>query len=90
MDTNVTIGDALPEDMRDNYPDEVLNVPLSEAVNIAVYDMPPTSDLSEDDIDDIKQIFALYQSEGGPGSESDGSDYWSKTPEQNQTYWNKS
>ncbi len=90
MADNLTIGDALPDYMQDNYPETVLEVPLSEAVNIAVYGEPPTSDLSQDDINSVIQIFNLYQSQGGQGSDAGGSAYWNKSPDENQAYWNKS
>ncbi len=90
MATNLTVGDALPDYMKSDYPETVLNVSLSEAVNIAVYSEPPTSDLSESDIDDIIEIFEEYQSEGGPGSDAGGSAYWNKSKDENSAYWNKS
>jgi hypothetical protein len=88
--TIVTIGDALPDYMKADYSETVLNVPLEEAVKIAVYDEPPTSNLSEDDIDDIVEIFGQYQSEGGPDANAGGSAYWNKSPDENSAYWNKS
>ncbi len=90
MATNLTVGDALPDYMKSDYPETVLNVSLSEAVNIAVYSEPPTSNLSESDIDDIIEIFQEYQSEGGPDSDAGGSAYWNKSKDENSAYWNKS
>jgi hypothetical protein len=90
MATTTTLGDALPDYLKGDYSAAVLNVPLSEAVNIAVYSMPPTSNLSEDDINDIIEIFQLYQAEGGPGADPGGSAYWNKSKDENQAYWNKS
>lgn len=90
MPTTVTLGDALPSYLKDDYPEAVLNVPLSEAVKIAVYSEPPTSNLTEDEIDDIVEIFQLYQNEGGPGSDAGGSAYWNKSQDENSAYWNKS
>ncbi|MEP6465956.1 MAG: hypothetical protein ABJB05_06605 [Parafilimonas sp.] len=90
MDANQTIGDALPDYMKADYSETVLNVPLSEAVNIAVYDEPPTSNLSQEDIDDINEIFETYQADGGPDSDAGGSAYWNKSVDENQAYWNKS
>ena len=90
MESNLTIGDALPDYMKADYSETVLNVPLAEAVNIAVYSEPPTSNLSQDDIDDVIEIFQLYQSEGGPDSDAGGSAYWNKSVDENQAYWNKS
>lgn len=89
MATNPTIGDALPADMKADYPQSVLDVTLDEAVKIAVYDEPPTSPLSEEDVEDVKEIFETYEEEGGPGADSGGSAYWNKSPDENSAYWNK-
>lgn len=89
MATTPTIGDALPADMKADYPQSVLDVTLDEAVKIAVYDEPPTSALSEEDVEDVKEIFETYESEGGPGSDAGGSTYWNKSPDENSAYWNK-
>lgn len=88
MAADLTIGDVLPDNLKADYPETVLNVPLTEAVEIALYNEPPTSDLSEDDIEDIIEIFQEYQAEGGPGSNS-SSAYWNKSKDENSAYWNK-
>ncbi|MEP7318557.1 MAG: hypothetical protein ABI921_07440 [Panacibacter sp.] len=89
MSTNLTIGDVLPDYLKSNYSQTVLDVPLSEAVQIAVYNEPPTSGLSDADIDSVKAIYQEYQSEGGPNSDPGGSAYWNKSADQNTAYWNK-
>jgi len=89
MAADLTIGDVLPDYLKADYSETVLSVPLTEAVEIAVYNEPPTSDLSEDDIEDIIEIFQEYETEGGPGSDPGGSAYWNKSKDENSAYWNK-
>jgi hypothetical protein len=86
---DLTIGDALPDNMKSEYPQSVLEVTLTEADQIVNQGMPPTSNLSKADIEDLQEIFNDYQEEGGPNSDSDGSAYWNKTPAENSAYWNK-
>ena len=86
---DLTIEDALPDDMKSEYPESVLMVTLAEADQIVNQGMPPTSDLSESDIQDLQDIFNDYEEEGGPNSDSDGSAFWNKTPAENSAYWNK-
>jgi len=83
--SDLTIGDVLPADMKSQYPSEVLAVSLEEAINIAKYDMPPTSDLSASDIEDINAIYNAYMANHSPDTNSA---YWNTTPDQNQAYWN--
>jgi len=85
---NLTIGDVLPSEEKDKYSDNVLNVSLEEAVNIVVYTMPPTSDLTDEEINEIKEIYNCYLSTGGEGSDSDSA-YWNKSQDSNQAYWDK-
>lgn len=89
-DQNLTLRDVLPENLKSNYPDEVLATSMEEAYNIAVYDQPPTSALSKDDINDIVEIYELYQNKGQNG-QSNGSSpaYWEKSEEENKAYWEK-
>ena len=88
-DSNLTIGDVLPDNQKDKYSDAVLNVTLEEAMNIAIYDMPPSSDLTNEEVSQIKQIYKDYVNTGGDGSDS-GSAYWDKSQDENQAYWDKS
>ncbi len=87
-DSNLTIGDVLPENQKDQYSDAVLNMSLKEAMDIAVYNMPPTSDLTSDEVAQINKIYKDYVNNGGDGSDS-GSAYWDKSQEENQAYWDK-
>ncbi|MBK9271007.1 MAG: hypothetical protein IPM48_05385 [Saprospiraceae bacterium] len=83
--SNLTLGEVLPSDMRSQYPSEVLDVSMEEAINIAKYDMPPSSDLSASDIEDIKSIYSAYMANHDDHSNSA---YWNTTPDKNQAYWN--
>lgn len=83
--SNLTIGDLLPSSMQGQYPASVLNVSIEEALNIAKYDMPPSSDLSPSDVAAIKEIYSAYLSNHDPNTNSA---YWNTTPDQNQAYWN--
>ena len=92
--SNLTIGDVLPDDLKsEDYPETVLQVPLTEAYSIAEEGMPPTSKLSMDDIQSIKDIFEEYYATGGGSeegtSEAGGSAYWNKSPDENSAYWSK-
>ena len=92
MATNLTIGEVLPDDLKSNYPQSVLNVSVAEAFSIAEEGNPPTSNLSMADIEAIKDIFDVYYATGGGsegGSEAGGSSYWNKSPDENSAYWQK-
>lgn len=88
-DSNLTVGDVLPSSEKDNCSASVLNVSLQEALNVAKYDMPPSDDLSDKQVAELKQIYADYLSKGGDGSGSDSA-YWNKSADSNEAYWNKS
>ena len=60
--SSLTIGDVLPSNMRSNYSAAVLAVTLKEARDIVKFDMPPTSNLSTDDIAALKEIYSEYKS----------------------------
>lgn len=83
--STLTLGDVLPSDLKSKYPD-VLNVDMQEAINIAKYLMPPSSDLSEQQVEDIKEVYATYMNKKGDNSDSA---YWNKSPESNSAYWSK-
>jgi hypothetical protein len=83
--SNLKIGDLLPSDMKSQYPSSVLNVSIEEALNIAKFNMPPSSDLSASDVSDIIQIYNAYMTNHAPDGNSA---YWNTSPDQNQAYWN--
>lgn len=83
---SLTIGDVLPEKYKGDYPEEVLNTSMDEAYNIVYYNEPPSSGLSSSDVEDILEIYKLYQTEGQQG---DGTAYWNKSEDDNKAYWSK-
>ena len=83
--SSLTLGDVLPSDLKSKYAD-VLNVSIEEALNIAKYLMPPSMDLSDDQVNEIKAIYAAYMSNKSDKSDSG---YWNKTPDANSAYWSK-
>ncbi len=83
--SNLTIGDLLPSDMKSQYPSSVLNVSIAEALNIAKFNMPPTSNLSASDVAAIIEIYNAYMNNHDPNGNSA---YWNTSPNQNQAYWN--
>lgn len=76
--SSLTIGDVLPATMRAKYSAAVLAVSLKEARDIVKFDMPPTSNLSSDDIAALKEIYQEYQTHNA---------YWNKKEEDNEAYW---
>ncbi len=86
--SDLTIGDVLPSEEKDKYSENVLNVTLKEAMDIVVYDMPPTSNLTNEEVKEIHEIYQCYLETGGEDSGSDSA-YWNKSPEGNQAYWDK-
>lgn len=82
---NLTLGDLLPEQYKSDYPEEVLNTTMEEAYNIVYYSESP-SGLSNEDAEDINEIYKLYESEGQKG---DGNAYWNKPEDENKAYWSK-
>lgn len=90
MDTsNLTVGDVLPSSEKDQCSSDVLNISLQEAINIAKYDMPPSDNLSDQQVAELKKIYRDYLSNGGDGAGSDSA-YWNKSADSNEAYWNKS
>lgn len=83
--STLTLGDVLPSDLKSKYAD-VLNVPIQEAINVAKYLMPPSSDLTDDQVNEIKAVYAAYMADKGDNSDSA---YWNKSPDANSAYWSK-
>lgn len=87
--SNLTVGDVLPSSKKKEYPSNVMDISLQEAINVAKYDMPPSDNLSDQQVTDLKKIYKDYLSKGGDGSGSDSA-YWNKSSDNNEAYWNKS
>jgi hypothetical protein len=85
-DSMLTLGDVLPTDLKSKYAD-VLNVSMEEAIQIAKYLMPPTCDLSKQQVAEINAIYQTYLSKQGDNSDSA---YWNKSATDNSAYWSKS
>ncbi len=83
---NLTLGDVLPEKYKSDYPDVVLKTTMDEAYNIVYYNEPPSGGLSNEEVEDISEIYNLYQTEGQKG---DGNAYWNKSEDDNKAYWSK-
>jgi hypothetical protein len=86
-DSNLTIGDVLPSSMKSNYSSELLNTSMKTAIDVVKYSMPPPSNLTEKDIDDMNTIYSEY--EGNHGNNTDSS-YWNSSPSDNEGYWSRS
>jgi hypothetical protein len=87
MDNSMlTLGDVLPTDLKSKYAD-VLDVKMEEAIQIAKYSMPPTCNLSQQQVAEINAIYQSYLSKQGDNSDSA---YWNKTAADNSAYWSKS
>lgn len=88
-DSNLTVGDVLPSSEKSKCSSSILSVSLKEALNIAKYDMPPSENLTSQQVSELKQVYADYLSKGGEGAGSDSA-YWNKSSDSNEAYWNKS
>ena len=75
---SLTIGDVLPASMRSKYSAAVLALSLKEARDIVKFDMPPTSNLTADDVAALKEIYKEYQTHNA---------YWNKKEADNEAYW---
>lgn len=80
----LTIGDILPDDLKSNYSPEVLNTTVAQAREIVKLGMPAPSDLSQEDVKELNQIYKEYKATGGQG---DGDAYWNKSEADNDAYW---
>ena len=83
--STLTLGDVLPSDLKSKYAD-ILNVSIQEAINVAKYLMPPSCDLTDGQVTEIKAVYAAYMANKGDNSDSA---YWNKSPEANSAYWSK-
>ena len=86
MSHNLTIGDVLPSGMKSSFSAAVLGTSIDEATKIAKFMEPPTSPLSEGDVNEIKQIYSDYIDNNNQKSDSA---YWNKSEADNEAYWNK-
>ncbi|MES2797289.1 MAG: hypothetical protein V4683_15055 [Bacteroidota bacterium] len=84
--SHLTIGDVLPATLKNHYSAAVLNVTIKEALDIAKFDEPPTSNLSDAAIKSINEIYSHYLSTHAHDTESA---YWNKTDDENEAFWNK-
>jgi hypothetical protein len=84
---NLTLGDVLPQALISKYSAEVMQVSLEEAYNIVKYDMPPTTPLSSQEIQSIRNIYAIYESKADTSDPN--APYWNKSESENQAYWSK-
>jgi hypothetical protein len=84
-DSTLTLGDVLPTSLKSKYAD-VLNVLMEEAIQIAKYSMPPTCDLTQQQVAEINEIYQTYLAKQGDNSDSA---YWNKSATDNSAYWSK-
>lgn len=92
--SKLTIGDLLPADMKSDYSENVLNTPISEAIQIAKFDEPSTTGLDRQEISEIQEIYQTYQDEQEEGTnqpvgKSESNAYWNKSETDNTAYWDK-
>ena len=80
---NVTIGDIIPDDIKSDYSQAVLDTTLAEARNIVVYQMPPPEGMTDDDVQQLNDLYNKYKSQGGNTSNA----FWNKLT--TGAYWNK-
>ena len=81
----LTLGDVLPADLKSKYAD-VLDVTMEEALQIAKLSMPPSSNLSAKQVNEIEEIYKTYLAKHDGSSDSA---YWNKSASDNTAYWSK-
>lgn len=82
----LTLGDVLPTSLKSKYAD-VLSVKVGEAIQIVKYSMPPSSPLTPQQINELKEISQAYLAKEDDNSDSA---YWNKSTSENEAYWSKS
>jgi len=83
--STLTLGDVLPADLKSKYAD-VLDVTMEEAIQIAKLSMPPSSNLSAIQVNEIEKIYKTYLAKHDDSSDSA---YWNKSAADNTAYWSK-
>jgi hypothetical protein len=85
--SNLTIGDVLPSSMKSNYSSELLGTSMKTAIDVVKYSMPPPSNLTEKDVDDMNSIYSDYE---GTHTTNTDSSYWNSSAADNEGYWSRS
>jgi type III secretory pathway component EscR len=83
--STLTLCDVLPADLKSKYAD-VLDVTMEEAIQIAKLSMPPSSNLTANQVNEIKEIYKTYLAKHDDNSDSA---YWNKSASDNAAYWSK-